>query len=42
MIKPGTYNLWEIRFFKITDTIKTIIKNKPAYKTLPKPTGGYA
>jgi len=42
MIKPGTFNLWEIRFFKITDTIKTIIENKPAYKTLPKPTGGYA
>jgi hypothetical protein len=42
MTKPGTLTLYEIRFFKITDTITNIIENKPAYKTLPPPKGGYA
>jgi len=42
MTKSGTLTLYEIRFFKITDTITNIIENKPAYKTLHKPAGGYA
>lgn len=32
----------EEAFFNITYTIKSIIENRPAYKKLPEPNGGYA
>jgi hypothetical protein len=42
MAKLGPQTLSEFRFFKITNTIQNIIENKPEYKALPEPRGGYA
>ena len=42
MTKIGSQTVSEYRFFRITSKIQNIIKNKPAYKALPKPNGGYA
>ena len=42
MAKIGSQTVSEYRFFRITSKIQNIIENKPAYKKLPEPRGGYA
>jgi len=37
----GQYSLHERRFLRIALKIRGIIENKPQYKSLPEPTGGY-